>query len=116
MNSCEKPNSVEDHSLREEQILSGKQSEWRTNLSEKTDLGLNEERSLSEKTNSVVVVASKEANLTEKLSPSEEQSLHKKKWKKDSKWRPDSKWRTDSEWNIVLRIIVPYVKDIILLV
>ena len=78
MNSCEKPNSVEDHSLREEQILSGKQSEWRTNLSEKTDLGLNEERSLSEKTNSVVVVASKEANLTEKLSPSEEQSLHKK--------------------------------------
>ena len=67
MNSCEKPNSVEDHSLREEQILSGKQSEWRTNLSEKTDLGLNEERSLSEKTNSVVVKASKEANLTEKL-------------------------------------------------
>ena len=35
MNSCEKPNSVEDHSLREEQILSGKQSEWRTDLSEK---------------------------------------------------------------------------------
>ena len=42
MNLREKQNSVEDHSLREEQILSGKESEWRTDLSEKTDLGLND--------------------------------------------------------------------------